>query len=270
MLVLESSMLQQQVQAISERIKAAPLEASHRVALANLRLLQGDHRKALQQLQVACQMDAQWQPQAQLVRALVRAERQRVAVFEGKIKPDLVAAPPAWLHALIDALAAPPFEAATLRADALEQAPENPGSTDGTQLFDWLADGDGRLGPVFEVMLAGNYYWVPMSDVQSIAFQPIGQPIDLLWRACTLRLHNAPVAERICHMPMRYPAHLKATLAPGNETEWIEVPDTEEWIGLGQRIWYAADHPFSMSEVGTIEFQHKALPSPSSTTDQPA
>ena len=50
--------LAQEVEDINTAIRAEPLVASHRMALAQLRLVQADYAKALQQLQLACQFDA--------------------------------------------------------------------------------------------------------------------------------------------------------------------------------------------------------------------
>ena len=34
------------------------------------------------------------------------------------------------------------------------------------QPFDWIMDGDTRLGPVLELMMKGTYYWVPQQRVK--------------------------------------------------------------------------------------------------------
>lgn len=255
MIVFDDSRFREQLQAITSRIKAEPLDASHRMALANLRLLMADYTKALQQMQAACRIEPQWQPSAYLAKTLIQAEQLRTAVFNGKIKPDLVLPPPAWLPAMIDALAAGHHAAADMRAEALEQAEENPGVLNGNQSFEWLTDGDSRLGPVFEVIIAGNYYWIPMEQVCEIQFQPIERPLDLLWRAIKINCHGTQIVERICHMPMRYP--IKEGQTPSNQyaTQWFEIPEMENaWTGVGQRLWFTDQTTLPIEQACSIKF----------------
>jgi virulence protein sciE type len=255
MIVFDNSRFQEQLQAITNCIKAEPLNASHRMALANLRLLMADYTKALQQMQAACQIEPQWQASAYLAKTLIQAEHLRTAVFNGKIKPDLVLPPPAWLPTIIDALAADYHAAADMRVKALEQAEENPGILNGNQSFEWLADGDSRLGPIFEVIIAGNYYWVPMEQVYEIQFQPIEQPLDLLWRTIKINCHGAQIVERICHMPMRY--SVKEGQIPSDQyaTQWFEIPGMEDaWTGIGQRVWFTDQTTLPIEQAYSIKF----------------
>ncbi len=260
MIVFDASILQQQVREVSERIKVEPLKASHRVALAHLRLLQKEHAKALQQLQVACQIEPQWQTQAQMIRVLLRAELQRAAVFEGKIKPDLVSPPPVWLACMTEALKQAPEQAAVLRAEAFEQAPESSGFVNARTSFEWLNDGDSRLGPVFELITGGSYYWVPMCDVRRVEFLPVEQPTDLLWRGVKMSLKNTLVVDRFCHMPMRYPDYPGGVLSQGMETEWLSSnAGLEEWFGVGQRLWFTETNEHAMADVCVIEFMESDI-----------
>ena len=255
MIAFDDSKFQEQLQVITSRIKAEPLDASHRIALANLRLLMADYTKALEQIQVACQIEPQWKSLAYLTKALIQAEYLRTAVFNGKIKPDLILSPPTWLSTMIDALATDHHTAANMRADALEQAEEKPGFFNNNQSFEWLSDGDIRLGPVFEVIIAGNYYWVPMEQVRKIQFQPIEQPLDLLWRAMKIDCDSTQIVERICHMPMRYPIKEEQPQSNQYSTQWIAMPDIENsWIGIGQRVWFANQMLFPMEQAHDIEF----------------
>ncbi|MCL1791871.1 MAG: hypothetical protein FWG40_11130 [Peptococcaceae bacterium] len=113
---------------ISASIRSEPLDASHRLALARLRLVQGEYLKALQQFQLACQFDAELMPEAQLARMLVRAEQEREAVFDGKILPDLFKAAPVWLDKMISALREPAGKAAEMRREALAEAQPSAGT----------------------------------------------------------------------------------------------------------------------------------------------
>ncbi|MDR2092616.1 MAG: hypothetical protein LBP58_04785 [Azoarcus sp.] len=249
--------LQQEIEQINAAIRTEPLAASHRLALAQLRLVQGEYAKALQQLQLACQFDADLAPEAQLIRMLVRAEQTREAVFEGKILPDLLVPPPTWLENMIAALREEGDKAAELRQKALAEAPPSRGRH-GETAFEWIADGDERLGPVTEIILGGVYYWIPFDMVESLEIPAPKKAMELVWAAVDLKLSGQPA--RIAYMPSRYilPENERSdALLIGAETLWKELPGGT-WRGCGRRAWLVDGEPLSMFEVGRMSFEREA------------
>jgi type VI secretion system protein ImpE len=246
--------LAQEAERINAAIRAQPLEASHRQALARLCLLRKEYPRALKQLQLACQFDADLEPEAQLSRMLVCAEQTREAVFAGKILPDLLAPASGWFENMIQALREPPEKAAAIRRDALAEAPPSAGHWGESSSFEWLADGDERLGPVFELILGGVYYWVPFDAVESLRVPTPGSAMDLVWTPVELKLTGQDA--RIAYMPSRYIPEEQGeeSLLSGAETVWQESPEGI-WIGQGRRVWYADGEPFGMFEAGLIAFE---------------
>jgi len=242
-----------EIERISTAVRAEPLNASHRLALARLRLVQGEYLKALQQFQLVCQFDAELAPEAQLVRMLVRAEQEREAVFAGKILPDLFREAPAWLDKMIAALREP--AAAEMRREALDEAQPSAGIF-GETSFEWIADGDERLGPVLEVILGGSYYWVPFEIVESLTVPAPSQAMDLVWAPVELTLVGQ--SANTVYMPSRYvlpPEGERAEpLLTGAETVWQETTDGI-WWGRGRRMWYVDGEPLGMFEAGHITFR---------------
>jgi type VI secretion system protein ImpE len=246
--------LAQEVERINTAIRAEPLAASHRLALAQLRLVQGEYAKALQQLQLACQLDADSAPEAQLIRMLVRAEQTRETVFDGKILPDLLTPPPMWLDGMIAALREEGSKAAQTRQKALSEAPLSKGRH-GRSAFEWIADGDERLGPVIEIILGGVYYWIPFDMVESLEISAPKKAMELVWTPVELKLSGHPA--RIAYMPSRYTlAKNERTDAflTGAETVWKELPGGA-WRGCGQRTWIVDGEPLGMFEAGRIGFE---------------
>jgi type VI secretion system protein ImpE len=250
--------LSQEVERISTAIRTEPLDPSHRLALAQLRLVQGEYPKALQQLQLGCQFDAELEPEAQLIKILVTAEQTREAVFAGKILPDLLAEPPPWLEKLIQALREPDEKAAELRQEALSEAPESKGTYGESSGFESIADGDERLGPVLEIILGGTYYWVPFDAVESLGIPVPHRAMDLVWAPVELKLVGQPA--RIAYIPARYvlPAgeELTDTLLTGTETIWRETAEGL-WYGLGRRVWYVDGETLGIFEAGKLSFEHE-------------
>ncbi|MDR2209575.1 MAG: hypothetical protein LBE22_11470 [Azoarcus sp.] len=258
MTLLISRGLDREMEDINAAIRANPLEASHRLALARLRLVQGEYPKALQQLQLACQFDAGLEPEAQLVRMLVRAEQVREAVFDGKILPDLLAAPPAWLEKLTGALRENGEKATAMRQEALSEASPSKGCYgESESAFEWIADGDERLGPVIEVILGGTYYWISFDMVESLYIPAPKNVMELVWAPVDLKLIGHP-ADTIAYMPARYVLPVEErtdALLVGTETVWRELPEGGGWQGHGRRVWYVDGEPLGMFEAGRIRFE---------------
>ncbi|MDR0702786.1 MAG: hypothetical protein LBF61_10375 [Azoarcus sp.] len=249
--------LQQEIEQINAAIRAEPLAASHRLALAQLRLVQGAYAKALQQLQLACQFDVDLIPEAQLIWALVRAEQTREAVFGGKILPDLLTPPSEWLESMIAALREADGKAAEMRRKALSEAPPSQGRY-GETAFEWIADGDERLGPVIEIILGGVYYWIPFDMVESLEIPAPKKAMELVWAPVDLKLPGHPA--KIAYMPSRYilsENERSDALLVGAETLWKELPGGT-WRGCGRRAWIVDGEPLSMFEVGRISFECEA------------
>jgi len=258
--------LARELEDINAAVRAQPLVASHRLALARLRLVQGEYSKALKQLQLACQFDAELEPEAHLVRMLVRAEQVREAVFDGKVLPDLMTAAPAWLEKLMGALREGGEKAAAMRQEALSEAPPSKGYYAGTNReaepfpFEWIADGDERLGPVIEVIVGGTYYWVPFDKVESLVIPPPKHSMELVWATIELKLVGQPTSN-IAYMPARYISSQEErsdALLIGTETTWQELPGGS-WRGHGRRAWYVDGELLSMFEAGRISIDHAEI-----------
>ncbi|MCL2162474.1 MAG: hypothetical protein FWH56_11495 [Betaproteobacteria bacterium] len=251
--------LAREIEDINTAIRAEPLAATHRLALARLRLVQGEYSKALQQLQLACQFDAELEPEAQLVRMLVRAEQIREAVFDGKILPDLLEIAPAWLEKLIGALRESDEKATVMRQEAMSEAPPSKGryGKSDPSPFEWIADGDERLGPVLEIILGGSYYWVPFDKVESLIIPAPKRVMELVWAPVELKLPGRSEGS-IAYMPARYlppKEECADALLTGAETIWREEPGGG-WQGYGRRTWYVDGEPLGMFEVEQISLEH--------------
>jgi type VI secretion system protein ImpE len=112
--------------------------------------------RALTQLNLAAELDAATLAMAQMYRETLRCERLRADVFAGRRSPVVFGEPEEWMALLVEALLVTGTpragEAESLRARAFEAAPPSAGSIDGTA-FEWIADGDMRLGPVCEAII---------------------------------------------------------------------------------------------------------------------
>lgn len=243
--------------ALAAQIRKAPDKGSLRLFFGQLLAVEGDWERALKQLDIAGQLDPDLQLLNLVCRRLIHAEILREKVFRGEASPLVLGEPPEWLASLLEAnrllgegeLAA----GCALRNAAFAQAPEVAGGIDGAD-FAWLADGDGRLGPVVELFLEGGYYWCPLDHVQCLRFDPPTELRDLLWFPVTAIWRNGGEAKGF--LPARYPASAQTDdnqLKLCRLTTWSE-PVAELYYGLGQRVFMtdAGEHP--LLEVRELVF----------------
>ncbi len=247
---------------LRDAIKRDPSNVGLRQFLYQLLAINGQWEKALNQLQVVAGMLPEGGPiMATLIGSLIRCEGLRAEVFAGKKSPLLFGEPEPWMGELVEAnrlLANGETAAAlTLRARAFEAAPARGGRLDG-EPFAWLADADGRLGPMLEAMLDGKYYWVPFSRVANLTLPAPTELRELIWSPVHFTWNNGGASAGF--IPARYPGTETSPDGPlrlGRTTSWTErAPDLQ--VGLGQRVWAtdADDHPFQ--SVRAVEFDAAA------------
>ena len=224
---------------LQEQVREKPADAALRVFLFQLLCVRGQWERALNQLKVACGLDASALAMAQMYGEAVRCEAIRKDVFDGKKAPMVFGEPEQWLALLIESLLVAGrgnlSQSADLRAKAFEEADTSSGEING-QPFEWVADADSRLGPVLEAVINGRYYWVPFSRLAEVKIEEPEDLRDLVWIPANLRFENG--GEMLSLIPTRYPGSETSEdglIALARKTVWQEVaPDTHH--GLGQRL----------------------------------
>lgn len=255
--LVRSGQLLPALDALQQEIRQQPAQARLRVFLFQLLAVLGRTERALAQLKVAGELDPATLPMVQAYGAALRCDLLREEVFAGKRTPLVLGEPPAWLPPLIEALRqdgdGAPQAAQQLRAQAMEAAPAIGGTIDGRP-FAWLADADPRLGPVFEVLLEGRYYWVPAERVAEITFEAPVDLRDTVWLPATFTWRNGGQAMGL--MPVRYPgtgASDDPQLLLARRTDW-SGDDARGWTGLGQRMLVTDDDEYPLLAVRQLRF----------------
>jgi type VI secretion system protein ImpE len=148
-------------------------------------------------------------------------------------------------------------KASMMRQEALSEAPASKGQWCESSLFEWIADGDGRLGPIIEVMLGCAYYWVPFDLVESLRVATPCRAMDLVWAPVELKMVGHPM--RNAYMPSRYvlppEEECDDALLTGTKTLWQESSDGLLWRGYGRKVWYVDGEAFSIFEANQITFE---------------
>ncbi|CCP04286.1 Putative type VI secretion system-associated hypothetical protein [Erwinia amylovora Ea644] len=260
--LMDGQSLAETLARLESQIKRQPGDADLRASFVQLLCLAGNWSRAQTQLKSWLALKPQAQPTVTLLEQAINGERQRAAVFAGEATPRMPGAAWNWAEQLLAALAADAggdnAEAQRLRAAAIDAAQLNPGQLthQGEQhAFAWLADGDGRLGPVCELIANGQYSWLPFGAISEMRFQDPVSVTDLVWRHTLVRLVDG--SEQVCQIPVRYPfgeqaddRYRLATL-----TEWQPLAgDDQQFSGHGQKCWFSADGEFPLLGMETLAF----------------
>lgn len=261
--LLAGGSLSDAMTALEQTIKSAPADADQRAALTQLLCLSGNWQRARAQLKSWQALKPTAQPTVLLLTQSVEAEIQRQAVFAGEAMPALLNQEHPWLAQMAEALhldtCGDIAAAQVLRDRALEAAPASAGTlsqadADSDTAFDWLMDGDGRLGPVCEVLLNGVYYWLPFCAIEEIRFQAPQSAIDLVWSHALVRLTDG--REQVCQLPARYPLPDDSddALRLARRTEWVAMGDGPHYAGLGQKTWLSEEGEFPLHTLRHLSF----------------
>ncbi|WP_296229238.1 type VI secretion system accessory protein TagJ [Ralstonia sp. UBA689] len=256
-------------------VRSKPTQHEHRWALFELLCVMGQWTRAIVQLQVWGRLHPQQTALVQAYRDLIRAEHWRNRVLNGQERPGLVFDTPAWMEGLLEALrlaAAGETDAANdAREGALDAAPMVAGHhTLGT--FEWITDSDSRLGPVFELITAGRYRWLPLSDLAAWDIATPSTLIDLVWAPCSLTLADGSALRGFA--PVRYP-QTEANAETGDHSDAICLGNQTIWrdagratvIAAGRKTWTTDAGDYGLFELNTCTVGTGAATRPSITGD---
>ena len=253
-------LLTDKIDQVQSAVRQKPSDDKLRVHLFQLYAQGGKWQKALAQVQVAAQLNESHKLLAQAYRLALRAELIRQDVFAGIRSPQVLGKPSAWMGYLIEALQEDGKghmrQAAELRAQALDAAQAVAGCVD-EMPFEWIADADSRLGPVLEVFVNGDYYWLPFESVVEIQIEAPQDLRDLVWMPAHIKLVNEGLHPML--LPARYPlaegvvedAHLQSHL-----TSWTESAEGE-WIGHGVKTFATNVQEISLLDTRQIRLDSK-------------
>jgi len=256
---------------VQQQVRQQPQDAKLRVLLFQLLSVNGQWARAAAQLEVCGELDAAALAMVNTYREALKCELVREAVFEGKTTPMVMGEPAQWVASMVQALKLDAdgdhHAAQRLRAGALEQAPASGGTVDG-QAFDWICDGDSRLGPILEAVINGRYCWVPFAALAKIQIEAPEDLRDLVWAPAFLEFPNG--GGSVALIPTRYArttavADQRAWLS--RLTEWQPLAgspqagaeeasaEQDQFAGVGQRVLMTDQVEAGLLDVRLIELR---------------
>lgn len=261
---LKSGNLQEALQSLQQEVRQHPADSKRRVFLFQLLAVLGQWERAMTQLTVIGDLDANAMPMVHAYREAVRCEVLRQEIFEGKRSPVIFGDPEPWIAQLLEALrfgAAGDFHNSHIAREQAFAAAPGVSGTINEQRFEWIADADPRLGPVFELIAKGNYYWIPMHHIRSLRIEAPTDLRDNVWMPVGVNLVNG--GELVGFIPTRYAltvqqlADADNSLLLARRTAWSEPAPGLFW-GSGQRMFATDETDYPLMEVRSIVFEHAA------------
>jgi type VI secretion system protein ImpE len=237
-------------------VRSDPANAKRRVMLFQLMILSGQWDRALTQLYVIKEMDADAGDFVRTYREVIRCELFRKEVFAGTKTPLVLGEPQEWIAKLAEGVRllgeGKVEEAAALRGAAFEAAPAVPGRING-EPFQWIADADMRLGPVCEAIVNGKYYWIPFERLSRIEVEEPSDLRDLIWAPTRLTFVNG--GEQVAFLPARYPGSEAAEdddVRLSRKTQWRDL-GADTHVGMGQRMFATDVGETAILEARSVE-----------------
>ena len=224
--------------ALVDMVRTNPSAVEPRLFLCQLLAVAGEWSKARTQLTSLASLSAEAQMLSVAYGAAIDAEAVRARIFAGDEKPAVLRGGDGWAAGLADSIwhfaAGRAGEGEAARDAALEGAPDTPGEIDGVP-FDWIADADGRFGPSFEAIIAGQYGIIPFASVERITSEGPKDLRDIVWYPVEIAFRDGQSVPAM--LPARYPgteASDDAALLLSRATRWRDGASGEE--GVGQHL----------------------------------
>ena len=223
--------------ALAAELRAKPDDARARQFFWQLLAIVGDLDKAETQLRALGGVQASAMMLGSVYMQTINAERLRVKTYSGEIAPKSLVGIEPWVSGMLDALSATIRQqpgAGARHEAALAEAPASSGNIDG-EAFEWLADADGRFGPMLECIIGADYGFIPFAAMNRIRAADVADLRDTVWRPAEISLKSGQSS--MAFIPARYPGTTESgdtALMLGRRTDWIVTDDLE--VGLGQRL----------------------------------
>ena len=257
---LSENRLDEALAALQNQIKQDPNNVDYRLFLFQLLIQIGNFERAEKQLQLIAKLDSQLLPFVSLYQQLIAAESERVQVYTHASLPNFIGEPQSWLltlHKLFKELQLGQLQnLSQLKELALELAPVVSGEING-QAFSWLTDTDDRLGPVFELLLNGQYYWLSQTQISTIKFHKPKDQSDAVWLPVELKLTSGD--EVTGFTVSRYFGSEKDTddaVRLTKKTIWTDLTDGFI-VPFGQKTFATDVDDYPLFEINEIRFFHQ-------------
>ena len=242
---------------LTDRIKAAPADASARVLLFQVLAYQGEWDKAERHLELLILQTPENATGLLAYKSLLAAEKHRDEVAAGRRTPDFMTEPPAYYSRLVAACGElreeNPSRGTELLDQAAELVPEIFGEADGVR-FSGFNECDATLAGILEVFVHDRYLWFPFQSLRELSIRQPKSFLDLLWAPARIVTWEGLTVD--CFLPALYRGssrHENAQVQLGRLTDWVDL-GAGHVRGLGQHLLQVGDEEKGLLELREATF----------------
>lgn len=226
--LFRSGQIQSAVEALGAELRSNPLDAQRRSFLFELLSLTGEYGRAEKQLDVLARDGGPSQMGTIVYKTVLHAERIRQEMFQEGALPM-----------------------------SGEASSDLSGTLNG-QPFSSISDADHRIGARLEVFAAGQYSWIPFSQLAGIHAEAPGRLRDLIW--ISARVSTSPDFKGVDLGEVFVPAlapltwqHDEDQVRMGRMTDWIATAEGGE-APIGQKLLLVDGEEIPILEVRELIF----------------
>ncbi len=256
--LLESGQLNAAIESLLKEVKANPSDITRRIFLFELCCLAGQWDRAEKQLDVVGMQDANAAISVLAYRGNLQAERDRQKLFTDGLAPHFLNEPPAYVDLLLDAInrirEGNYAEARVTLDEAEDLRPAFSGNLNGELDFEDFRDYNDLTSSVLELIVKGQYVWMPIEQIASLEIAAPTNLRDLVWTQARVEAKDGTVGE--VYIPALYAGTTQSEndqARLGRATDWNELPE-EIFTGIGLRLFFINGEDKPMLQVRNIEF----------------
>ncbi len=259
--LLDAGKLDEAIQATLNHVRTKPTDITARIFLFELSCFSGDWERAEKQLSVIENQDANAMIGSLIFKQNIKAERDRLSVFDDGLIPECLMLPPKYVEDLIIAgthLREEKISEARELLDKIDtERPAFACKVNGEESIDFRDYNDLTMC-VFEVIVKDSYAWLPFEHIEKIKFFPAKSLRDMYWMQAEVDMTNGTKGEMF--FPTLYAGTFKNDddkIRLGKVTDWREIGE-EIFIGEGVRTFQYEGGYLPISKIETIEFIHES------------
>lgn len=245
------------IQAALNVVKSKPSDVAARTFLFELSCFSGEWERADKQLEVIGHQDVNAMIGAKIFQQNLKAERDRLKVFDEGLKPEFMMPPPVYVQ---DLVVANKFlgdgkiaEARELFDKIEEERPAFACRVNDEEKEDFRDYNDGTMC-IIEAIFKDTYVWLPMEQIIRINFMERKSLRDVFWRQAEVEVRNGLGGEMF--VPSLYVNSWKSDndeVRLGRTTNWREVGN-DTFAGEGLRMFFTQGEVKTIFDLEKIEF----------------
>jgi type VI secretion system protein ImpE len=256
--LLEAGQLGAAIEAVTQEVKAHPTDGSRRIFLFELLCFAGEWDRAEKQLDAIGHQDLKAEIGVQVYRSNIKAERDRRRLFSEGLHPHFLTEPPPYVDLHLAAInrlrEGNQGEARQTLDRAEEERPALAGTFNGKR-FEDFRDWDDVLGPVLELIVNGQYSWLPFQQIRRMEVNEPKHMRDLMWATARVEASDGTIGE--VFIPALYAGsseHANDQVRLGRMTDWKKLSDDLS-MAVGLRLFLVDGEDKSLFEARSVEFE---------------